>query len=58
MKSTPRKQSTVGLAQEEIGELMRQLIAEIDEFRGDKPVLDDMTCLILNWRGSGTDDQI
>jgi sigma-B regulation protein RsbU (phosphoserine phosphatase) len=46
------------LAQEEAGVLMRQLIAEIDAFRGDKPVLDDMTCLILNWRGSGADDQI
>jgi serine phosphatase RsbU (regulator of sigma subunit) len=46
------------LAQEEAGVLMRQLIAEIDEFRGDKPVLDDMTCLVLNWRGAGADRQI
>ena len=46
------------LAQEETGVLMRQLIAEIDEFRGDKPVLDDMTCLIMNWRGAGADTQI
>jgi len=46
------------LAQEEAGVLMRQLIAEIDAFRGDKPVLDDMTCLILNWRGAGADRQI
>lgn len=46
------------LARENIGELIGKLIAEIDEFRGDKPVLDDMTCLVLNWRGSGADDQI
>ena len=32
-------------------EVMRQLIADIDQFRGASPVVDDMTCLILDWRG-------
>ena len=32
-------------------ELMRQLIAGIDDFRGAAAVVDDMTCLILDWRG-------
>ena len=31
-------------------ELMRQLIAGIDDFRGPVAVVDDMTCLILDWR--------
>ena len=31
--------------------LMRQLIAGIDDFRGAAAVADDMTCLILDWRG-------
>jgi sigma-B regulation protein RsbU (phosphoserine phosphatase) len=38
------------LAQEKSNQLMRQLIAEIDEFRGPAPEPDDMTCLMLNWR--------
>ena len=33
-------------------ELMRQMIAGIDEFRGATAVVDDMTCLILDWRGA------
>ena len=39
------------LALEASGELIQRLIAEIDEFRGDAPELDDTTCLILDWRG-------
>ena len=31
-------------------ELMRQLIAGIDDFRGPAAVVDDMTCLILDWQ--------
>ena len=33
------------------GELIRQLIADIDQFVGAQPVSDDMTCLMLEWRG-------
>ena len=32
-------------------ELMGKLISGIDEFRGAPPVMDDMTCLLLDWRG-------
>ena len=39
-------------------ELMRQLIAGIDEFRGAAAVVDDMTCLILDWRGADGDSGI
>ena len=35
----------------ESGELIRQIIAEMDEFRGDAPEADDVTCLMLDWRG-------
>ena len=34
-------------------EMISQLIASIDEFRGGSAVLDDLTCLFLHWRGYG-----
>ena len=39
------------LASEASGALIQRLIAEIDEFRGAAPELDDTTCLIVDWRG-------
>ncbi len=39
------------LAHEPPDELIRQLVASIDEFTGSEPAADDKTCLILEWRG-------
>ena len=48
-------QELQALAHEKSDELIRKLVAVIDEFTGDEPASDDITCLMLDWDGYGAD---
>ena len=43
------RQALQALAHEKSDELIRKLIAVIDEFTGNGPASDDITCLMLDW---------
>ena len=45
------KACLAGLAQESSGDLIRALVADIDDFAGAGRQFDDMTCLMMDWQG-------